>query len=314
MQRSHIFLFGVLIVALTIISVVIGVIKLTNSQPVEKRNTETSGYASFSGTTNVFESLGRESEIAPSTLTTNPIPSEAIDQLSAIQHSINMTDQENLGRAKPQTKAEPKTPEQIEREEITSLFKDLIGEKVTDKFSQSGNSSVQENTEIWLGGYNGSSTYEQPSNESEAQAALHQYGNELGALLKSFNLSQGDQPNVLDKFIKDRANTTGLKRLTDGYIKLSADIAHITAPASLATIHSSLVSSYASVGELLWDLTSATNDEELMQKMLTYNESSNEVAKQQIAFITLLKAYDVTFKSHEAGSIFMFSPSASGGL
>ena len=273
-------------------------------------------YTTFSNPTNIFESLRRNPDVLSSAIGTNTNQIETADQLQAIQSIIQIWET-RPGSSDARIAQisliglEEKTIAQIEKEDITALFNDLIGIKITDKLTQQKDLNSLESESIWLGGYN-SNTQNITNNNSQTntQAALRAYGNQLGGLLKSFGVSNGDQANTLDTFIKNRSNTIGLQKLTDNYIQLASDINELSAPTPLSSVHSGLVSSYTSVGELLWNLTRAENDESLLNRMLTYNSSSEEVAKHHVTLVTLFKAHGVSFKSHEAGSIFTFSPPA----
>jgi len=311
MERSHLFIAGIVLVLLAAIVIVAGAIRLASSRPSEKPSGSEPTYTTFSNPTNIFESLSRDPE-APLN-TSDSLGAETPERLQALQNIIQTWETRAGSSDARNARAalaivEQKTPEQIEKEEITTLFNDLIGTKITDKLAQPSGSGVNGGDTIWLGGYSDAQVGTQTETSSAVQAALHKYGNDLGALLKSFGLAQGDQADTLDKFIKNRTNTTGLKKLTDDYLQLSSDINGLSAPAQLTSVHSGLVSSYASVGELLWNLSSANDDTELLDLMLTYNKSSEEVAKHHVTLVTLLKAHGVTFKSHEPGNIFTFSP------
>lgn len=315
MERAHLFIVGSILVIIAAVISVIGVARIQTPQNTESPN-DTGRYATFSGTTNVFESLrSREDDIPGVIRAQNTLTPTSHEQHIAIENIIRAwetrpgSSDAREARTHTQTAEHSvqKTAEQIERDEITALFNDLIGTRITDKLTQT-NTTGASNDDIWLGGYNDTQASQETSTISQTQHTLRTYGNELAAILKSFNLTHGDQPNMLEAFLKNRSNTTALKRLTDGYIQLSSDISQLQAPAQLTKVHDGLVASYTSVGELLWNITLADNDEELVERMLIYNTSSEEVAKNHITLITLFKAHGVIFESHEPGHIFMFSP------
>lgn len=194
--------------------------------------------------------------------------------------------------------------------EIKTLFDDLVGESLLSQLSQEENSAATDETStIWLGEYANSQTTLYDDELSETQKELHAYGNKLATLLTGFTIAQGNQLTILDAFLGNNEDTTALKKLSESYIQLAKDIRILNSPIPLEKTHADLSTSYKEVGELLWNLSLATNDEELVERMLTYNTASEEVVKNQLVLITTLKAYAVTFKAYEPGSIFMFSPS-----
>ncbi|MDP2650378.1 MAG: hypothetical protein Q8P16_02320 [bacterium] len=200
-------------------------------------------------------------------------------------------------------------------EDISTMFNSLLGPKLVDRQgipSGSGSAGSYQpygNEIFWSGQYNDTQA---PAPESDAetplQEELHAYGNELGAKLRSFLSAEGDQAALLDRFVKDRSEISELLALTNAYAELSATLAKIKAPVPLANTHAGLVSSYAEVGEYLWDLTNAKDDFVLLDKMLAYNKKSEAVAKHHVTIITIFKAHGVEFASGEPGSVFGFSP------
>ena len=312
MDRAKLYMIGSLLLVVAAGTLVVGALRFTNRAP-EPKNEDS--YASFSGPNNVFSIFDRQTEAQPTTLktgTANPDDTQqAIQDIISAGESRPGSSDARAARQNP-VYSEEVIAQQVERDEITGIFNDLIGStKLIDNLGQQGSQSTgssYESNDVWLGGYSTTQPIEiQETGETAVQQALHAYGNELGSTLKSFNTAQGDQTGLLEDFLKDRTNTTNLKRLTDGYIALASEIASISAPVQIDTTHDVLVASYKQVGELLWDISSATSDEELMQKMLTYNKSSEAVAKHHVTIVTTFSAHGVDFKSHEPGSIFTFA-------
>jgi len=171
--------------------------------------------------------------------------------------------------------------------------------------------SVDYSDLIWLGGYsNDNSSYDNVAVLTPKQEALHVYGNTLGGILNNFTLSNSGQTEMLSEFFEDRSNTVRLKNLSDNYLSLSKNVAKIEATEQTSSINSKLASSYQSVGELLWALSFAKNDEELLESLLTYNKSSEDVVKAQLLLISLFGANGVVFENHEPGAMFSFKPSS----
>ncbi len=193
-----------------------------------------------------------------------------------------------------------------EQKGIHDIFADLLGPRLTDSLKGSGDTSFTNDIAIWTGTYTTSSPVVIVDEQSEVQRELHTYGNELGALLTAFTTTQGDQVALLDAFLKNRTETAALRALTNAYTELSDEIASIEPPQVAQSTHTRLSDAYAEVGTLLWNLTTAQDDSELVAQILTYNKASEAVAKQHIALVNLFSAYDVTFDPGEAGSVFVF--------
>ena len=312
MERAHLFIGGIIIVSVIAIGIV--VTTTLSSQHTPPAPQDTSGYATFNTAPNIFESLTRTQETPTTLVTTTTPPVSHESQTQALSHIIR-TWEERPGssdaRAARTTIAVERTQQQREQDEISVLFNDLIGPRVTDYTAQQSDySSLSSNDLIWGGDLttNTSGSASAPG-YTDTQQAVHRYGNELGETLQAFNLAQGDQAALLEAFIETR-DATRLKRLADAYVTLGEAIALLSAPAPVISMHNGMTISYTAVGELLFEVSIATDDEDLMERMLTYNAVAEDVARHHVAFITTLKAYGITYKSHEPGNIFMFSPTA----
>ncbi|MAZ67273.1 hypothetical protein CL652_00690 [bacterium] len=321
MNRSYIYVAGAVFLLLATVLAIVGAIRLGTQPPPRSEGGEAGGYATFSVPANIFESLQPSSDSPLNNTRQKQEKATVAQELqqSALQNIITLWEMRpgssGARTARAATQALIlKDSKQKENEEIKTIFDELIGVKITESFSQSESPETTAEDTIWLGNYIGGQGIVGEAPSSQAQEKLRAYGNDLGASLTAFNLAQGDQTNPLDRFVQDRTNTAGLKKLADGYVQLSKDIANISEPKQVAAIHSGLVASYKSVGELLRNLSTAENDEELLERMLLYNASAEEVAKYHVALITLFKANDIAFKSYESGSIFSFSPQNSNSL
>lgn len=317
MERAHIFIGGTIFLLIATMGIVLGAIHISSSRPEAKTGGE---YTTFSSPQNVFSSLQQTDTEQPTTLTHAAVAADSLKQQAALRDIITAWE-ERPGSSdarevrSAQVFVDTRTPEEIERQEIGNLFNDLIGTKITDKLAQQSSQTNGSSDTIWTGSYtNSGSGTTSGGGETQTQQALHAYGNELGALLKAFQLAQGDQTKLLETFLEDRNDTEALKRLTDAYITLAQNIKVITAPSILTTTHAGLVDSYTQVGELLWNLHLADSDEALIERMLIYNKASEAVAKHHVTLVTLFKAHGVTFQQHEPGSIFTFSPQTQGSL
>lgn len=319
MERAHFYIAGIVLILFVAVLVVAGVLRVESLQRTPQRDTTRGTYTTFTAPPNIFASLTRtETRTAHTASSTNDEVAVA-QQREALQRIIREwearpgSSDARTARATIQT-ADTRTPEQRERDEVRDVFNELIGTKITDSFVRANPTDAPDNGVLWWGAYTDTRGTIPTTQETPTQRALHAYGNELGSLLSTFNITQGDQVALLESFLKNRTDTERLKNLTDGYVQLSSDISRISAPEQVRTIHARLVTSYKAVGELLWNLTTAASDEELLDRMLTYNKASEAVAKQHVALVTLFKAHGVVFQDGEPGSIFSFDPSAVGGL
>lgn len=311
MERAHVFIGGTVFLLIATLGIVLGAIHLGSARP---ETTNRDDYTTFTAPQNVFSSLQRSDDEQPRALRNESLNSTSLEQQQAIQNIIASWEARpgsSDARAARNTSIiiDTRTPEEIERDEISALFNDLIGTKITDQFAQQRPQTTNSSDAIWLGEYsNTNSPTVSEGNQTQTQQALRVYGNELGSTLKSFQLAQGDQTKLLEDFLDNRADTTNLKRLTDAYVELGEIIQAISAPDVLATTHTGLANSYTQVGELLWNITLANDDEALVERMLIYNKASEEVAKHHVSLITLFKAHGIEFQPHEPGSIFTFNP------
>jgi len=197
----------------------------------------------------------------------------------------------------------PSTEVQSPYSDFKSFVETFLGTSIT----QNTTSETGTDEGIWLGGYTSSVQPVVETSESNIQKSIRLYTNAIATTISDFNLAQGNQTDTLKVFVNNRADTSGLEQLSNNYVALSEKIDAIEVPPQANTVQSGLVSAYKAVGEQLWDLSLAQNDEDFLNKILTYNKSSEEVAKYHVALATLVKAYGVTFQPNEPGKVFLFS-------
>lgn len=196
-----------------------------------------------------------------------------------------------------------------QRPSILSLFNSLI-KSPPQKTSTTIPVIHTPDALLWNGIY--SATTPVPTNTqapSATQKALHTYGNQLGAVLKTFTTAQGDQIQLLKDFIANRKDTAPLKRLTTAYSTLAHTVGTLSAPSQLEATNSALSAGYKLISTRLWDITDAQTDKAFIQRLSTYNKAAAIVAEQQIKIINTFKEYNISFKSSEPGTLFMFSGS-----
>lgn len=301
MYRTYIFALGIL--ALIALGMTTLAYVMHNDLP-QKATTGSAGTFSGAQTNNQLENLFWSNEGAAGTTTSN-LQEEIV--LTEILQSWEARSGSNVHEyPSPNTSSPSVTGTTVQQKGIKDIFNELLGIRITDSLKGDVASSPMDESFIWTGGYSNSNAPVIIEQQSAAQVALRAYGNELGSLLTTFNTNQGDQVALLDVFFEDRSKTVGLRALTNAYIELSAEIAAINAPAAARMTHERLSAAYKEVGTLLWELTTAQNDTELVDRILIYNKSSEAVVKQHIALVTLFKAYGITFDAGDPGRVFVF--------
>ena len=300
MQRTHLIIFSSIVLLLFTIIVVLNI----SQKPSENTTSSTGSTRGFS-----VPSILSDDGTLKDVLITNQEKARIAVQ-NIIRSWESRGDQRVIQSTEKAAPAITVLPElgEIQEEDIATLFKNLLGARLSDRLAQP-EIEVPDTEVFWNGEYTSTQQPLPEKSETQTQIELRAYGNALATLITTFNQSQGDQSQILDTFINNRTQTTPLKQLTDNYKDLGKDIEELVAPGQLSRAHLGLIDAYISVGELLWELTLAgTDDVQLMERMLTYNKSSEEVAKHHISLITLFKANGVIFSDNEPGRVFSFTP------
>lgn len=320
MQQSHLYILGLALAGIAVVIIVLaGGFLESPAQESSGAGSGTGGF-SFSLDQRQLRELfmaERSGEAAPEAPTTPLATTATATQRATLDRII--TDWEtNAEGAAPETAPShvrstttptPATPEAREREEVRTLFTELLGPRISDTaVSQgSGYESLSNDALIWGGSYTSTQAPLPTPTQTPEQTALRTYANELGAQLRTTNLALGDQVGALEAFMETR-EAAGLFRIADTYVALADDIATLTAPAQATSVQAGLVVGYKAVGELLRALADARTDEAFVDALLVYNSAAEDVARHHVTLVTTLNAYGIVFQSHEAGSMFSFSP------
>ena len=307
MTQSHI-LTGVLIVVILGGLSIAGLVSLENrgsSEEVEKT------YSSFSSSPNVFASL-KNAGLDP--VDTENTSSEGDSTRSNILRAWEARVGTEAARAiRANASLQTEHAPGNSNSDIQSLFQGLLGEKILSQTPLGASQgSNQSDLLLWNGLFSNEGVVELSANaDTPTQAALRAYTNELGRAVTTFNRSHANQVTLLDAFVTEytqEENKEAVRALGESYLQLAADIQTLTPPEQIRTTHTSMHEGYAAVGTLLSNITQATSDEDLIERLLTYNKASEAVAKSHVSLITTLSANGVAFQSHEAGSVFSFTP------
>lgn len=151
------------------------------------------------------------------------------------------------------------------------------------------------------------STTKRAANTTPEQKALYDYGNALGALLKTFEDTHTGQEKVLGDFFNQQSSPESLLRLASDYKELADDIARIDAPAAAATIHTHMHTSYAHIADAIESLSLTTSETMNVDTVTAYNEAAAAVAKDIIALVALFQTFQVSFDALDPGHVFVFT-------
>lgn len=143
------------------------------------------------------------------------------------------------------------------------------------------------------------------------QEALHEYGNEAGAFVQSFENANRDMAEVVQKQAdkpKDPTAISNLIKLADALSGVGNSLEKIeNVPSEAVSANTSLAASYKNMGIKLALVPKAETDEERISSMLAYNAAAEEFVRRYVAMVTLFSVSEVTFTSDEPGSVFTFT-------
>jgi hypothetical protein len=144
-----------------------------------------------------------------------------------------------------------------------------------------------------------------------AQEELHNYGNEAGSSIQSFEDSHRNMARTLkDQFEdpQDPGKVAALEGLGDALARVGRELEGMgNVPESARSVNASVAKSYREMGEMLALVPEAHTDDERVSAMLAYNATVDTYIKNYVALATLFSAHGVTFASNESGSVFVFT-------
>lgn len=146
--------------------------------------------------------------------------------------------------------------------------------------------------------------------ESDTQKELRAYGNNIGAIIMSYEQNHPDQAAVLKNHAEDRSNPTKIEALR----QLGRDLANVgdlidqedPVPDLMKAKHKALADSYREMGQLLAGVADAKGDKAIWDAMVTYNKSAEGFIGAFVPFAQTFSAAGVSFSQSESGSVFMF--------
>lgn len=151
--------------------------------------------------------------------------------------------------------------------------------------------------------------------ETPVQAALHTYGNAVGAIIVGFESSHPDMLNILTAQAENREDpksAAALKDLADDLAGIGAALEEITdIPEDAASIHAALAAGYQEIGAKLAAVAEIGSDEAYLASINAYNTSADAFTRRFLEMATLFSISGVSFSSTEGGSAFTL-PSGGG--
>lgn len=159
-------------------------------------------------------------------------------------------------------------------------------------------------------------TIPEPKELGEEAHALYEYGNEVGSYIDTYESAYGKQAvSVLNNFYKDRKSASKqeeVRHLADSIERVGKEIAGMQfVPEDLAGMHVLLAERYQDAGRKLANIPEAKNDNELLERITEYDSAADALLSALSTLAIFFATADISFTSHEPGSIFTFSPAGS---
>lgn len=155
------------------------------------------------------------------------------------------------------------------------------------------------------------STSTHTAERTSIQGAMYEYGNDAGSYIQSYDELYRNAPQILKDQFEDRQNESKNARLAglgNAMIGVGTSLQNIDpVPTPLQPANTRLGKSYVEMGTSLKAVAVAKSDQAVLDAILAYNASVEAFTKNYVALATLFSAYGVSFKSDEAGSVFMFT-------
>lgn len=154
---------------------------------------------------------------------------------------------------------------------------------------------------------------------SEEQT-LYDYGNAVGAHIKSFESSHKDSTALKNFFPEKGGFSSGdatavgaVLALGNDYSQLGATIANMSSvPPEALTLHAALAKSYGEVGSGLALLAKTPVGGDITKEILAYDSIADAFIKNFVALAEFFSVRGIKFSASDPGNVFSFS--ATGGL
>jgi len=152
--------------------------------------------------------------------------------------------------------------------------------------------------------------------DTPAQAALRSYGNDIGAVIQSFEQSNPDQVAILKNFMEDRNDpdkAEAMRKLGGGLNYIGTLIEQESpVPSQMKAPQAALAAGYHEIGKLLAAIPDAKGDDNVYNAIVTYDSAAERFVGSFVNFALIFPASGVNFSQDESGSIFMFQQSGGG--
>jgi hypothetical protein len=157
-------------------------------------------------------------------------------------------------------------------------------------------------------------TSAQTATRTAAQQDLYTYGNNVGAIIQTFEDTHRNAPQVLKDQSTDRTNpdkAAAVAAIGNALSKVGADIlATPDVPPSVALYSSALGKSYQNIGARLVLVAQAQSDTDFLAAVKTYDSAADTFTGAYVGLASYLSASGVTFSPEDAGSVFSFTPAS----
>lgn len=143
------------------------------------------------------------------------------------------------------------------------------------------------------------------------QAALFDYGNELGSSVQSFEDLNPGQTQILTDSIEDRGNAdkaAAVERIAEGMKALARTLEDMDpVPALAVSLNAKMAAHYRAMGETLLTVPRSNDDSTLLDAINSYNAAVDLYVEDYVALATLFSASGVTFGPDDPGNMFTFT-------
>ena len=146
---------------------------------------------------------------------------------------------------------------------------------------------------------------------TKLQNDLFTYGNEVGSSIETYFTLYPNQAETLKRFVEDVGNpekAEDVARLAEGLETIGDSFKRLEDyPGAVTSVHKRLGESYTTLGRKLRVVASARKPEELLEAVISYNQSADVFAQNYITLATIISVNEVPFTDVDAGRFFVFS-------
>lgn len=179
-----------------------------------------------------------------------------------------------------------------------------------------------------------------PAARTPEQQTLFDYGNAVGAIIKTFEDTHKNVTQTLKTFFDSRtdpskaagtpeianayaqlsvaggatppvskaAAAAGVRAVAEEYAQLSVAIRNVRpVPSEAETPNEKLAKGYADIAQGLSTLSQAGTDAQMLDAISAYNTSADAFVKTYVSLVQLFSTYGVKFSASDPGAVFSFS-------